>query len=99
VKAEAVEQALADGARSCHTAVGPVDLRSGAVGDGIQLLPVGVQVTLRIVPGADQQRGLVEREVISPDDLGEPGQPRASVHMRSVASRTPDRPIYRVFVR
>jgi hypothetical protein len=77
---EALEQAVADRARASDAAVRTRDFGSGVAGDRVELFAIQRDIALRIVPGADQERGMVEREVIARHHLGKVDQTRARIH-------------------
>ena len=57
-------------------AVGPRDLGCDPIGDRIEELAIALEITVGVVPGADQERGLIEREVVAAHHLAEPTQAR-----------------------
>src|SRR6185503_12843112 len=85
---EAIEQAIADRACAPDAAGGARDLGLGVARDRVELIAVGSEVALRVVPRADQEGGMIEREVVAGDDLGEPAELGTAIHCGEVTIRT-----------
>ena len=62
----------------------PFDARAtsgaDAIGDPVEHLAIRLEIALGVVPRADQERCMVQREVLPRHHLAEPGQTRARFH-------------------